>query len=175
MTLLVAAVIIVGCLCLLDLLLTFGLLRRLREHAELLAGGAPAPPPPGLTTGERPAAFTAVSTSGQSLTGPAGLRMAAFFSPSCSVCPGKVAPFVSYVRSLDMDPENVLAVVAGQGAAPYLADLSQVAHVCVEPAGGDVALAFAVHGFPAFFLLDPAGRIVTAGYDPDSLPEPAPV
>ena len=78
MPLLIAAIIVVGCLCLLDLLLTFGLLRRLREHAELLAGGMPASPPPGLTAGEQPAAFTAVSTSGQAVSGPAGLRLAAF-------------------------------------------------------------------------------------------------
>ena len=37
MAILSAAVVAVGCLCLFDLLLTFAVLRRLREHAGLLA------------------------------------------------------------------------------------------------------------------------------------------
>lgn len=175
MTLLAAAVIIVGCLCLLDLLLTFGVLRRLREHAALLARLESADPLPGLAAGQRPATFSAVSASGRVVTGPVGLRVAAFFSSSCSVCPGKVTPFVEYVRSRHLDQDSVLAVVAADAgsAAPYVLDLAATAQVCVEPAGGDISRAFTINGFPAFFLLDPAGVIVAADFDPDSLPEPA--
>ena len=36
MPILIAAVVVVGCLCLLDLLLTFGVIRRLREHTSML-------------------------------------------------------------------------------------------------------------------------------------------
>jgi len=38
MAILVAAIGLVGLLCLADLLLTFGVIRRLREHTEQLAG-----------------------------------------------------------------------------------------------------------------------------------------
>jgi len=38
MAILSAAVVVVGLLCLTDLLLTFGVIRRLREHTEQLAG-----------------------------------------------------------------------------------------------------------------------------------------
>jgi hypothetical protein len=174
MALLIAAVIIVGCLCMLDLLLTFGVLRRLREHAELLTrAGTTADPALGLAAGERPAAFAATSTSGQALTGPDGLRLAAFFSASCSVCPGKVAPFVEYVQSRRLDRGSVLAVIATEGGAPYAGDLSTAAQVCIEPHGGEISQAFTVRGFPAFFLLDRAGRIVATEFDPEALPEPA--
>jgi len=168
LTLLAAAVIFVGCLCLLDLLLTFGVLRRLREHAELLAGAAP-----GLAVGERPANFVAVSTAGQTISGPSGLRMAAFFSSSCSVCPGKVAPFLNYVATAGFSPDGVLAVVATETeASDYVADLSGAASVCVEPQGGSVGNAFQLKGFPSFFLLNADGVIVASAFDPDSLPEP---
>ena len=63
MTVLVAAVALVGVLCLLDLLLTFGVIRRLREHAELITlGGVPDIPVLGVAVGEQPAPFSATTT-----------------------------------------------------------------------------------------------------------------
>jgi hypothetical protein len=174
MTLLAAAVIFVGCLCLLDLLLTFGVLRRLREHAELLASIQPEPAP-GLVAGARPADFAAVSTSGQTVSGPAGLRVAAFFSSSCSVCPGMIAPFLRYVSAARLRPDGVLAVVATDtGTANYIDELSGAASVCLEPQGGSVGNAFQLKGFPSFFLLNADGVIVASAFDPDALPEPVP-
>ena len=38
MAILGAAIVVMGLLCLIDLLLTFGVIRRLREHTEQLAG-----------------------------------------------------------------------------------------------------------------------------------------
>jgi hypothetical protein len=177
MAILSAAVVAVGCLCLFDLLLTFAVLRRLREHAGLLARADlhERIPAPGVAPGERPADFAAVSISGQELTGPDTFRVAAFFSASCSVCPEKVAPFVDYAQSRHLDSDNVLAVVVAEGEAPYTTQLSQAAQVCVEPPGGALSAAFAVAGFPAFFLLDSAGTVAAAGFDPQTLPEPAAV
>jgi hypothetical protein len=173
MTLLAAAVIFVGCLCLLDLLLTFGVLRRLREHATLLAA-MPTDQPPGLATGERPVPFVTVSTAGQAISGPSGLRVVAFFSTSCSVCPGKIAPFLRYAQSAGLHQDRVLAVIATETeASDYLAELSDAASVCLEqPQGGAVGNAFKLNGFPSFFLLDDDGVIVASAFDPDSLPEP---
>ncbi len=172
MTLLAAAVIFVGCLCLLDLLLTFGVLRRLREHAELLAA-ASADPSPGLASGERPAPFAAVSTAGQAVSGPAGLRVVAFFSTTCSVCPGKVAPFLRYVKAAGFHPGSVLAVIASEtDPTDYIIDLAGSASVCTEPQGGSLGNAFKLNGFPGFFLLDDDGVIVASAFDPGALPKP---
>jgi hypothetical protein len=173
MTPLAAAVIIVGFLCLLNLLLILGMLRRLREHAALLVRNTAADPEPGLASGEQPAPFAAVTVAGHAVTGPAGLRVVAFFSSSCSVCPGTVGPFARYVRSRRLGWESVLAVVDADGADSYLDGLAPVAQICVEPYGGAISAAFAITGFPAFFLLDSDGAIVMAGFDPDSLSEPA--
>ena len=67
---LIGAVVVVGVLCLIDLLLTFGVIRRLREHTTMLAGFQPGGDRvTGLAAGGTPAAFTATdATSATTLT-----------------------------------------------------------------------------------------------------------
>ncbi len=182
MAVLIAAVILVGLICLADLLLTFGVIRRLREQAEQIgsfgrAGLAAAPPVVGLAEGDSPAAFASVTMDGQPMTGPAEIRMAAFFSTTCSACPGKVAPFLDYVRSHRLARDGMLAVVLGSPDEPpaYLDDLRRVAQLVFEEPDGAIARAFQVSGFPAFCLLDSDGAVVASGFDPAALPEPAAV
>ena len=177
MAYLAAAVVVVGVLCLLDLLLTFGVIRRLREHEEKINRSAPlaVPPPTGLTPAERVGAFTVVTTGGELVSGAAGLQGAAFFSTSCSVCPERVGPFAAYLAGHRVARDSVLAVVVGPGVPPYLDRLAGVARVCVEQDDGEVGKAFKIQGFPAFCLLDADGTVVTSGYDPAMLPEPIPV
>ncbi len=175
MAFLAAAVGVIGALCLLDLLLTFGVIRRLREHTELLSrGGAVTPPVVGLAAGEPVAAFSAVTTGGERLPGAGGLRVAGFFSSSCSACPERVSPFVDYLRSHQVAPDSVLSVVVAPSGEPppYLDRLAEVSRVCIERVDGEVARAFKVAGFPAFCLLGADGAIVASGYDPAMLPEP---
>ena len=182
---LIAAVAIVGALCLLDLLLTFGVIRRLREHSEMLArsqagGGAAGSGAIGLGAGQAPAAFTATATDGGegvAVPGPSGLTVVAFFSPKCPVCPERAPAFIDYVTAHAVGRAEVLAVIAGQSdePVPYLADLAAVARISTEPNDGTVGRAFAVRGFPAFFLLDAGGTVLWSGYDPTALPAPAAV
>lgn len=179
MSVLVAAVVVVGALCLLDLLLTLGVIRRLREHTSLLsAAGGDARPVIGLPVGELPGAFAAVlTTTGELVPDTTGLRMIAFFSASCSTCPEKVPPFMDYLSAHRMARESVLAVVANRDGAPvpYLERLAEVTRVCVGPDTGEVAGAFRVSGFPAFCLLGADGTLVASDYDPVALPQPATV
>jgi hypothetical protein len=174
MPILMAGVVVVGVLCLLDLLLTFGVIRRLREHASLLAGRGAAEPPVGLTAGESPGAFTAETISGDVVTGAAGLRLVAFFSSWCAACPERVPPFLDYLSRHRIGRESALVVVAADDGtrAPYLDRLAEAAQACVEPTEGQIARAFQVAGFPAFFLLDADGVVTAEGYDPAALPEP---
>jgi hypothetical protein len=175
---LTAAVIIVGILCLLDMLLTFGVIRRLREHSDLLRTrqfGDEAPVI-SLSAGQVPAEFAVTADDGAAVTGPAGLQLAGFFSASCSVCPERVAPFIEYVSANRINRGNVLVtMLTADGAAvpPYLSQLAEVALVTVQPAGNLIAKAFGVAGFPAFCLLDADGAVVATGYDPAALPAPA--
>ena len=178
MPILIAAVTLVGCLCLLDLLLTFGVIRRLREHTALLSGGGPgAPEPVGLLAGEPPAAFTALTTDGEPVRGPSGLRIVAFFSSRCSACPEKVPPFADYLNAHGIGPDSVLAVSVGPGdtPAPFMRGLAGAAKVCVEEEDGDIGGAFKVRAYPAFVLLDADGAVAVSGHDPAALPEPAAV
>jgi hypothetical protein len=177
MAILIAAVALVGVLCLLDLLLTFGVIRRLREHTALLSGRGGQPPVLGLAKGKAPGAFSAVTASGEVVTDAAKLRMVAFFSSSCSACPERVPPFAEYASSHRLERDSVLAVIQ-DGAAepvPYLDQIAGVALVCMEPVDGEVAKAFEVNGYPLFFLLDADGAVVDSGFDPAMLPEPAAV
>jgi hypothetical protein len=176
MAILIAAVALVGVLCLLDLLLTFGVIRRLREHTALLAGPRDLSPVVGLGAGERPGVFSAVTASGEVVTGTARLRVVGFFSSSCAACPERVPSFVEYLRRHRVERENALAVIQGSHGAPsYLDQIAEVALVCVEPADGEVGRAFKVTGFPAFCLLDTDGTVAVSGYDPSVLPVPATV
>ena len=178
MAVLTGAVVIVGALCLLDLLLTFGVIRRLREHTEMLARNQPdALGAIGLAAGEAPATFAATDDDGVAVGGPSGLRVVAVFSTSCSICPKRAPAFVDYVREHRVRRDEVLAVVVGQSAesVPYLADLTGAARVCTESADGPIGRAFAVRGYPAFFALDAAGTVRWSGYDPAALPAPAAV
>lgn len=176
MTVLIAAVAVVGVLCLLDLLLTFGVIRRLREHTTILSGVRD-PGPIGLAAGQSPGAFSAVTTAGDLVTDDDGLRVVAFFSASCSACPEQVPPFADYVTSHHIGRGDVLAVVVKDPASddpPYLPVLTEAVQVCVEPDGGDLARAFRVQGFPLFCVLDEAGALLASGYDPSALSQPIP-
>lgn len=178
MLILIAAVAIVGGLCLLDLLLTFGVIRRLREHGRLLAeSGGQTPPVIGLAEGNSPAPFVLTATSGERLTEQSGLRIVAFFSSSCSACQAGAPLFADYVGRHHLERDSVLAVVQqDEGPLPtYLDRLTEVAEVYVEPTGGDVGEAFQLGGYPAFCVLDAAGAVVATGYDPAMLPAPQPL
>jgi hypothetical protein len=173
MAILGAAIVVVGLLCLTDLLLTFGVIRRLREHTEQLTGfsGQDAPVTD-LADGEIPAPFTALSTGGEQLSGPAGLRLVAFFSAGCSACPERVPAFLDYLRANQIARDEVFVVITSAQPDPvsYAEQLAEVAPVGVEPLDGELAAAFKVRGFPSFFLLDGAGSVSAASHEPASLP-----
>jgi hypothetical protein len=73
MPVLIGAVVVVGVLCLIDLLLTFGVIRRLREHTAMLARFQPGGDQvAGLTAGGTPEAFTATDNEGAVVQGRLG-------------------------------------------------------------------------------------------------------
>ena len=176
MSLLYTCITLVGMLCLLDMLMTFAVIRRLRIHTELLAGRDPVDLPIiGVPVGGIPAAGPRTTLAGEPLDGLAGLRLVAFFSTSCSACPEQVAPFVAYVSGHRLPRQSVLAVVVrtGDEVPAYLDQLTAVAQVCAEHHGGDLGAAFGLGGFPAFCLLGSDGSVLASGSDPANLPVPA--
>lgn len=175
-----AALILVGAICTIDLILTLGVVRRLREHTatleRLLQTGVALPPglpKVGATVGE----FTARTLDGEDISRSSlsGETLVAFFSPGCGPCEEKLPGFLEHARGRIGGPRLILAVVAGgDDGGEMAAALREVARVIVE-AGyeGPVAKAFQVTEFPAFCLVDSEGTIVAAEGDVTRLALPA--
>ncbi len=177
MPILVVAVLLVGLLCLLDLLLTFGVLRRLKEHTAQLeqllngAGAADALPPVGMSVGE----FTAATVDGGTVsleTLASGVEtLVAFFSPDCEPCREKLPDFIEYARRSGTG-RRVLTVVTGpvERGAAMAESLEPVSTVVVDGVDGPVRRAFRVTATPGFCLVDGAGRVAAADFDLDRIP-----
>lgn len=177
---LLAAVLVVGTLCLIDLVLTFGVIRRLREHTELFnrQHGAEAASTM-LQAGAQVGDFAAVTTDGNTVARSTltGQTLVAFVSPTCEACLDKLPSLVELAADLPGGRSQVLAVVVGTEPAtePLRTRLAPVAQVVVEDRDGPLATAFGVLGFPAFSVLDPAGVIVASSWELTALPLPAAV
>ncbi|WP_016823296.1 hypothetical protein [Streptomyces viridosporus] len=154
MPVLVTAVVLVGLLCTLDLILTVGVIRRLREHTELLSerGGGRMSLGPGDEVGD----FSVTSVSGEPVDGTAigSETVVAFFSPTCGSCKEKLPKFVEYARGVPRGREQVLAAVTADGpqdaeaAAPMVTALTPVARVLTGRDAEAVAEACKVRAFP---------------------------
>ncbi|MEU6976916.1 hypothetical protein [Streptomyces sp. NPDC046371] len=163
MPFLITAVVFVGLLCALDLVLTFGVVKRLREHSGLLSAMEPGP---GLGVGESVGGFRTADVDGAPL-GPDTLAAAtfvAFISPTCGACKEKLPELVRYAHRLREVGEEMLAVVVGNAeeARSFAADLRPVARVAVEGSGGPLGTAFRASSYPTMLWVAPDadGRLV---------------
>ncbi|WP_433334617.1 TlpA family protein disulfide reductase [Spirillospora sp. CA-294931] len=173
MPFLIAAVVLVGAVCLVDLVLTLGTVRRLRAHTALiehLLSKLTSSPKTMLDAGERVGAFSALSTDGElitreSLTQGAETALVGFFSPDCDACREKMPDFIRRAE----DSPGAIAVVVGQEAASkeLVASfaLQRVARLVYERSGESaMATAFGVKAFPAVGVVDETG-VLQAGDD----------
>ncbi|WP_030895641.1 TlpA disulfide reductase family protein [Streptomyces sp. NRRL S-474] len=172
MAFLIAAVVLVGMLCTLDLVLTLGVIKRLREHTDQLSelrglGAAPV-----IATGEQVADFSTSTVDGEELCRETldGETLVAFFSPTCEPCKKKMPAFVEYARTFPGGRKRVVAAVVGDSglAGPFVAELAPVARVVVEE-DTDSALSAAcqVAAFPTVLRVAPdtTGRLVVTAND----------
>ncbi len=164
------------------LLITLGLVRRLRTHTDLLnrladnsdrllPEGTPIP------------AFTARTTDGRTIT-QAYLRhpaAVALLAVDCPHCRTNLPDFVAYVRSAGHARDRVPAVVAaGERTDPaarqdMLDALAPVATLVSEAVGtpGAVAAAFGAQAFPVFYLMRPDATIAMGTHTVRNLPHSA--
>ncbi|MFF4198257.1 hypothetical protein [Nonomuraea sp. NPDC001831] len=156
MYILSAAILLVGALCIINLIFTMGVIKRLREHTALLRGSND---PMAIELGTEIGDFTALTIDGEqidheSLTAETSI---AFFSPNCKPCKEKLPGFVAYAAGLPRGRNQVLAVVAGNAdmAAGFTAELRQVARVVVEGPSGPLVSAFGVRAFPTVLTVAP--------------------
>ncbi len=177
---LIAAVVLVGALCLLDLLLTVGLIRRLRAQqarrtsAEQFVDDGMLPP--GAVVG----AFETRTVDGRPLhnrdlgTG----TVVVFLSPGCPPCHAELPRVVAALGAAPA--HEAVAVVAGgaDGDADtkqMLEELGPVTRVVHEGDTGPVSEAFAVRGFPAMCRVRAVGdELVVEAVGEHVLPAPVP-
>jgi hypothetical protein len=166
MVYLTAAVVLVGVLGVVNLLLMYGVIRRLRVHSDLLAQRGGGAPDIIAGAGSAVGAFTASTVGGTVLNGDDLVpgTLVGFFSPGCSACVEKVPLFVDAAARAG-GQDRALAVVVGSedGAAEYVSSLSPKATVVVESHGSAIERAFAVRGYPAFALVGAAGTVTVSG------------
>ncbi|MFB4268406.1 TlpA family protein disulfide reductase [Nonomuraea sp. GTA35] len=181
MSYLIAVVAFVGVLCAVDLVLTLGVVRRLKEHTKLidalyeavdLMGG-----PPGaggrLAVGDVVGEFEATTTDGTRLTRdllPDG-TVIAFLSPDCQGCHDKLPAFAAWAAG--QDRARVVAVLDDRAGEPgeMLGMLLPVAQVVVD---GAVSRAFGVPAYPTFLQVAAGGRLLAVGPEISRLPAGAP-
>lgn len=176
MAYLAAAVIFVGLLSLANLLLSLGLIRRLRAQRW-----APARPPGkpavlSVAAGQPVGEFTATTVAGQVISAAAlgQLTLVGFFTTSCPSCRERLPDFLRYAAAF---PGDVLAVAVGrpgEGTADLAGRLAATGNVLVEDPDGPVGRAFGVRGYPALCVLDPQHRVLASGTVIGDLPTPVP-
>ncbi|MFI6984263.1 TlpA disulfide reductase family protein [Embleya sp. NPDC050154] len=167
MPLLIAALTLVGSLCLLNLILTVGVIKRLREHTEMLANvGGAGNGRASITVGEEVGDFTASTVDGEQLARDllVGETLVAFFSPTCKPCKEKLPKFLDFAATLPGGRDRVLATVVGdtEASAALVAELTPVARVIVEEYDGALSAAFQAKAYPTLLMVarDGAGRLV---------------
>ncbi|WP_328989056.1 hypothetical protein OG394_22785 [Kribbella sp. NBC_01245] len=167
-----ALAILAGLLTVLNLALTVGVIRRLREHTELFeARGNVKPPvvPVMALAGERSKPFTSVTTDGvqvteADLTG--GLTLVAAMAYGCSSCEERRPDFVAMARRFPGGRDRVLAVFVGgeDDLSAERAMLEPVSRlVFQENTHEGITEALNVSGYPAFAILDADGTVLTSG------------
>lgn len=173
MPVLAAAVALVGVLCLVDLVLSFGVIRRLRAHTEAINNLMATSSPKGLIApvGQRIKAFTTVTDDGQTVSDStlSGRTLVGFFLEDCAGCADGVPAFAAAAAYFPGGRDQVLAVIVVKSdeekIAGYRAELAPTARVIVERKNGAVTTALDVVGYPAYGLLDQHGRVVATGPD----------
>ena len=182
-TFLTALVVVVGIVCVLNLVLVFGVIRRLKEHDQAIAkipygGMASAPSASMRAPGAEVDEFSTVSTDDVPVTNETlnADTLVGFFSVSCAPCVENAPKFAAHAAGMPGGRDNVLTIVVADGdddPAGMVGVLGGNSRVVVEGYDGPMATAFGVTAFPAYAVVA-SGRITATALDVTALPVPAP-
>ncbi|MQA95418.1 MAG: redoxin family protein [Streptosporangiales bacterium] len=170
-TVVAALALLALAVCLLDLVLTLGVIRRLRRHTELISNLSSGMRPYAiLAEGETAGPFETVATTGEPVSRDrlSGRTLVGAFAPHCPACEEKLPAFVDFAKTFPGGRDQVIAVVVGSEneAEAHREQLEPVARVVIEPPmTGEIGTALALNSFPAFGVLDQSGTVVTSGME----------
>jgi len=160
---LTAALVLFGGLSLLNLALSAAIIRRLRDQQASSTAAQGLLPP-----GETVAQFDSHTLDGRqvALDDITPGMVVAFFSPTCGACEKALPGFLSEMASDPGMPMKALAVVVGAAdqADHLISQLAEVARVVPPGESGPVVQAFAVSGYPSFFLIGDNGVVERSGH-----------
>lgn len=157
--------------CLVDLLLTVAVIRRLREHTSVFERMPSGMQPRMLARGETVDPFEATTTTGELVSRDrlAGETLVGVFTVGCQPCADQLPVFVEYAGRFTGGRDQVIAVVAMSSqdvdTTDYRERLEPVARVVLEPEAhqpGRIGAAFAIGGYPAFGIVDATGRMAAS-------------
>ena len=174
MVYLVAAVVLVGALGLTNLVLTLGVIRRLREHTELLSNRIP-PGPSIRAAGETVDDFATTTVDGRSFRRGdlADGTLVGFFAPGCTACAKQLSQFLELAEAWPGGRAGTVAIVVGaaESSRTLCDELGRVAGTVLRE-GEDpvVSMAFAVTAFPAYAVVDAGGLVAAGALNLESLP-----
>jgi hypothetical protein len=162
----IALTVVLTLVVILNIALTFALLRRVAGHDARLAAlekGAPTM----AEIGERIEDFATTTTDGEQFGRDdlvAG-TLVGFFDPDCEVCQSHVADFVAAAETLGGDRARTLAVVREAEEAQLMVDaFGPGIRAVIERRRGPVSRAFHVMATPSFCTVGPGQVIASHDY-----------
>ncbi|MFD7656942.1 TlpA family protein disulfide reductase [Actinosynnema sp. NPDC059797] len=169
MSFMIAFTALVGVLGVLNLFLTTGVIRRLRERNATAQSFRPEPPKVMLPNGSSIGTFTASTVDEEQVSAAVfegGPTFVGIFAHGCESCDERLPDFLDTARTFPGGRDRVFALLIGatEDVVEKRAALSRVGRVVLEEKpGGPVAKAFGVKGYPAFALVDSHGHIKSSG------------
>lgn len=168
MPFLVSLTVLLTVVVLLNLMLTVGLVRRLRDYdgrLHRLEQGEPTM----AEVGERVGEFSTVTVDGTEIDRDALVpgTMVGFFDPQCETCHAHLPAFAAAARDLPGGRAQTLAVVRDEEDAHEMVDvLTGDVRVVLERRRGPVARAFKVAAIPSFCRLGPDQSVASHDFAP---------
>ncbi|MFD1540565.1 TlpA family protein disulfide reductase [Nonomuraea guangzhouensis] len=160
-----------------NLFLTFGVVRRLRDHTTRFAA-LENPLEGGLGVGDAVADFHAVATEGSAVSAADlhdSVTVVSFVATGCHSCEEQLPTIRSKADdAVAGGAQSMIVVVNVRGereeADQLIAAVEGPGTVVEEPLGGSMQTAFGVKRYPSFFLVGPDGTVMATPGAADALP-----
>jgi thiol-disulfide isomerase/thioredoxin len=162
-----ATLVVVGCICVVSLLLNVRMVRRLRQDRAPTGSGYAVVRPSLLAPGSRAPSVEGETTDGKGLqVGCGSTSIVAFLAAGCSTCHDEAPKLVEEARRHDGERSRVIAVINSERGAgdDLVQQLREVASVVLEGAGGPISRSFLVRAYPTFYRLNEEGVVEAGGF-----------